>query len=325
MLGFGRRAPAKRRALRIFFATDVHGSERCFRRFLAAAEVYEANALVLGGDVAGKGLVPIQADNGTLHAEVRGVTVHVPCDEEERLRAEINRLGFYGVRMKERQIMRIREDPAYLDRLFRAQICTQVQSWCDLAAERLPEDVRCIITPGNDDPVEIDEILRAAPLIECPERELDDLGPVLLASLGDVTPTPWNTEREYSEEELATRIDRILRAVPDGRRVVLNFHCPPYGSGLDVAPELDDTLKPVIRGGRPSFIPVGSKAVRDAIKRYQPVVGLHGHIHESRAAQKIGSTLCLNPGSDYAADLLRGAVVDIAEDGSYLDFLFTAG
>jgi uncharacterized protein len=105
----------------------------------------------------------------------------------------------------------------------------------------------------------------------------------------------------------------------------VNFHCPPYGSGLDVAPELDDTLKPVIRGGRPSFVSVGSKAVRETIKRYQPVVGLHGHIHESRAAQKIGPTMCLNPGSDYSADLLRGVVVDLAQDGSYLDFLFTAG
>ncbi len=117
----------------------------------------------------------------------------------------------------------------------------------------------------------------------------------------------------------------MLDAVPADRQVVVNFHCPPYGSGLDVAPELDETLKPVIRGGRPSFIPVGSKAVRETIKRYQPVVGLHGHIHESRAAQKIGKTLCLNPGSDYTADLLRGVVVDIDEAGGLLDFLFTAG
>ena len=73
------------------------------------------------------------------------------------------------------------------------------------------------------------------------------------------------------------------------------------------------------------MIPVGSKAVREAIKRYQPAVGLHGHIHESRAAQMIGSTLCLNPGSKYSADLLRGAVVDLAADGRYLDFLLTAG
>jgi Icc-related predicted phosphoesterase len=325
MFGARKRTPARQRALRIFFATDVHGSDRCFRKFLAAASVYEADVLLLGGDVAGKGLVPIRTENGALHAQVRGEAVSVPGDEEERLRAEINRLGFYGVRMDDAEVARLSEDAAYVDLLFRQEISSQVGAWCELAAERLAPQVRCIITPGNDDPFEVDAVLEQAPRIECPERELCDLGPVLLASLGDVTPTPWNTEREYNEDEIERRICEMLDAVPAGRRIVVNFHCPPYGSGLDVAPELDDTLKPVIRGGRPSFIPVGSKAVRETIKRYQPVVGLHGHIHESRAAQKIGPTLCLNPGSDYTADLLRGAIVDIAEDGSYLDFLFTAG
>jgi hypothetical protein len=146
-----------------------------------------------------------------------------------------------------------------------------------------------------------------------------------MASIGDVTPTPWNTDREYSEEQLAQRIAAVMDQLGDGQPSIVNFHCPPYGSGLDDAPELDETLKPVIGGGRPSFIPVGSRAVRESIKRYSPVVGLHGHIHESRGAQKIGSTLCLNPGSDYTADLLRGVVVDIARDGTYLDFLLTAG
>jgi uncharacterized protein len=325
MLGRRKEASARQRALRIFFATDVHGSDRCFRKFLAAAGVYEADVLLLGGDVAGKGLVPIQARNGSLHAEVRGEPVSVPVEEEQRLRAEINRLGFYGVRMEAREVDRLREDPAYVAERFRAEIVAQVRTWCDLAAERLPDEVRCIITPGNDDPFEVDAVLEDASRVECPERELCELGPVLLASLGDVTPTPWNTDREYSEAELKRRIGDMLDAVPADRRAIVNFHCPPYGSGLDVAPELDETLRPVLRGGRPSFIPVGSTAVRDAIKRYQPAVGLHGHIHESRAAQKIGGTLCLNPGSDYTADLLRGAVVDIAEDGSCLDFLFTAG
>lgn len=315
----------KQRALRIFFATDVHGSERCFRKFLAAARIYEADALVLGGDLAGKGLVPVTADNGSLSAEVRGEAVTVPAGEQERLFAEINQTGFYPVRLEPEEIVALEDDPAAVDRLFRAEIVKQIERWCDLAAERLDPSVRCIITPGNDDPVEIDAVLRAAERIECPEAELCELGPVLLASLGDVTPTPWNTEREYSEDELAQRIARIMDQVPPGQSTVINFHCPPYGSGLDTAPELDETLKPVIRGGRPSFVPVGSHAVREAIKRYEPVVALHGHIHESRGAQMIGKTLCLNPGSDYTADLLRGAVVDIARDGSYLDFLLTAG
>jgi len=281
--------------------------------------------LVLGGDIAGKGLVPIRSENGTLSAKVRGEMVTVPRAEEERLRAEINRLGFYSVITDPPDVERMENDPNYLVGAFEHAIIEQIEGWCKLAEERLPATVRCIITPGNDDPKAIDPVLKSAPRIESPEAELVELGPVLMASCGDVTPTPWNTEREYPEEELGRRLEAILDPAPAGTRVVVNFHCPPYGTGLDFAAELDSELRPVIRGGRPSIIPVGSKAVRDVIKKYQPVVGLHGHIHESRAAQKIGSTMCLNPGSDYSADVLRGAIVDFAQDGSYIDFLFTTG
>jgi Icc-related predicted phosphoesterase len=315
----------RQRALRLYFATDIHGSERCFRKFLAAAKTYEADALILGGDIAGKGLVPIRAVDGTLSATVRGESVSVPREEEPRLRAEINRLGFYSVITDEDERQRLDSDREYQNTVFKREIIRQIEGWCALAAERLAPEVRCIITPGNDDPTEIDPVLKAAPRIESPEGELFELGPVLLASCGDVTPTPWNTEREYSEDELGKRLAKMMDAVPTGRRVVVNFHNPPFSSGLDFAAELDDTLLPVLRGGRPSIIPVGSKAVREAIKKYQPVVGLHGHIHESRGAQKIGRTMCINPGSDYSTDLLRGAVVDLAADGSFLDFLLTAG
>jgi Icc-related predicted phosphoesterase len=315
----------RRRALRLYFATDIHGSERCFRKFLAAAKTYDADALILGGDIAGKGLVPIRAENGTLSARVKGESVTVPRADEDKLRAEINRLGFYSVITDDEEIQRLNGDRQYQNTVFKREIIRQIDGWCKLAEERLASEVRCIITPGNDDPTEIDPVLKAAPRIESPEGELCDLGPVLLASCGDVTPTPWNTEREYSEDELGKRLAKMMDAVPKGREVVANFHNPPFSSGLDFAAELDETLLPVLRGGRPSIIPVGSKAVRDVIKRYQPVVGLHGHIHESRGAQQIGRTMCLNPGSDYSADLLRGAVVDLAADGSFLDFLLTAG
>jgi uncharacterized protein len=281
--------------------------------------------LVLGGDIAGKGLVPIRSHNGGLSARVRGEDVTVPVSEEGRLRAEINRVGFYSVIAGEDEFERMEDDAAYLSRAFTAAIAEQVDGWCRLAEERLDPGVRCIITPGNDDPLAIDPVLKSAPRIECPERELCELGPVLLASCGDVTPTPWNTEREFSEEELGRRLSAILDPAPPGARVVANFHNPPFGSGLDYAAELDETLKPVIRGGRPSIIPVGSKAVREVIKRYQPVVGLHGHIHESKAAQRIGKTMCFNPGSEYSSDVLRGVIVDFDIAGDYLDFLFTAG
>ena len=232
-----RRDRTKReRALRIFFATDVHGSDRCFRKFLNGAETYDADVLLLGGDVAGKGLVPVRRENGSLNATVRGEKVSVPAGERDRLYAEINMLGFYPVEMEEPEIERIAGDKPYLEGLFRREIKIQLEGWCQLAADRLKPSVRCIITPGNDDPVEIDAILEAAERVECPERTLCDLGPVLLASLGDVTPTPWDTEREYSEEELGERIAAMMDQVPEGRRTVVNFHDPPYSSGLDTAP-----------------------------------------------------------------------------------------
>jgi hypothetical protein len=241
------------------------------------------------------------------------------------LRAEINRIGFYSVIAGEDEFARMEADSGYLAKAFTAAIAEQVEGWCRLAEERLDPNVRCIITPGNDDPLAIDPVLRSAPRIECPEGELCEIGPVLLASCGDVTPTPWNTEREYQEDQLYERLAAILDPAPTGAKLVVNFHDPPYSSGLDFAAELDESLLPVIRGGRPSIIPVGSKAVRNAIKKYRPVVGLHGHIHESKGAQKIGETMCFNPGSDYSADLLRGLIVDVGEDGSFMDFLFTAG
>ena len=322
---WGKSKNARKRELRIYFATDLHGSEVCFRKFLAAARVYEADVIILGGDFAGKAIVPVLTENGSLRASVSGEDVTVPEAEWALLAADIGKKGLYPVRMDAAELSRLAGDEVALDRLFHSEINAQMQRWCDLAAERLDPSVRCIITPGNDDPVDADPVIAAHPRVECPELELCDLGPVTMASLGVVPTTPWNTERECTEEELAKQVSEMLEQVPDGRPTILNLHCPPYASGLDDAPELDATLKPVIRGGRPSIIPVGSHAVREAIKRYQPVVGLHGHIHESRGAQKIGRTLCVNPGSDYSSGVLRGAVIDIAQDGSCLDFLLTTG
>jgi Icc-related predicted phosphoesterase len=274
----GFRQAKKKRALRIYFVSDLHGSEVCFRKFLAAAKVYEPDVLILGGDFAGKGLVPVLRQGDSWSATVDG-----------------------------------------------QQIREQARRWCDLVSERLDPSIRCIITPGNDDPVEADEIYEASDRVEFPSFQVCSLGPFSMASLGMVPITPWNTERECSEEELAKRIDDMLEPLPAGTTCILNFHSPPYASTLDDAPELDASLKPVIRGGRPSIVPVGSHAVRAAIKKYQPPVALHGHIHESRGVQKIGRTLCINPGSDYSSGVLRGAVIDLAEDGTCLDFLLTTG
>jgi uncharacterized protein len=222
---WGKAKGSKQRELRIYFATDLHGSEVCFRKFLAAAKVYEADVIILGGDFAGKAIVPVLTENGSLRTQVGGEDVTVPESEWDRLASDIGKTGLYPVRMEAADLGRLSGDEAELDRLFRREIAAQMQRWCDLAAERLDPAVRCIITPGNDDPVDADPVLAAHPRVECPELELCDLGPVTMASLGVVPTTPWNTERECSEDELAKQIDEMLQQVPSGQPCLLNLHC----------------------------------------------------------------------------------------------------
>jgi Icc-related predicted phosphoesterase len=319
------RQPSKP-AFRIFFATDVHGSDRCFRKFLAAASVYEADALILGGDVAGKAMVPIVEHAGARFSySFQGATATVDATELEEVKRQMGFNGFYPRVTEAADVERMSEDPGYVEQLFDEAIADQVAGWCELAAERLPDSVRCVITPGNDDPAVIDGVLERAPKIECPELETVELGPVWLSSCGNTNRTPWDTDREYDEPELARQIDAMVAPFADGRPLVFNFHCPPYDTGLDTAPKLDEDFRPVLDRGSPVEIPVGSTAVREAIERYQPVAGIHGHIHESANARQLGRSWCLNPGSDYSSGALKGLILDLEDDGAVRSHLFTHG
>jgi len=311
---------------RIFFATDIHGSDRCFRKFLAAGNAYRANALILGGDVAGKAIVPIVRERADAFRIIfQGEERVVTASEVPDVRAQIAFTGLYPHDCDQVEHDQLRDDLAYRDRLFARVISEQVDGWCGLAAERLAPEMRCIITPGNDDPVAIDRTLMSAEKVECPERTVVEVGPVWLASLGSTNRTPWDTEREFDEGELRVQIDEMLAGCDDGRPLVFNFHCPPYDSGLDTAAKLDANLSPITQNGVPVEGPVGSTAVRDAIWAYKPTVGLHGHIHEARGAQRVGSTYCFNPGSDYSSGVLHGAIVDLTADGQYAGHLLTTG
>jgi Icc-related predicted phosphoesterase len=310
---------------RIFFATDVHGSDRCFRKFLAAAEIYDADALILGGDVAGKAIVPIVArGNSEFTYSFQGATATVGGEDLEEVEARMNFNGFYPRVTEQSEVDQMTEDPAYVVRTFEETIQAQISGWCDLAAERLADEVRCIITPGNDDPLVIDAVLAAAERIDCPELATVEVGPVFLSSLGNTNRTPWDTDREFDEPELTRQIDEMVAPFAD-RPLVFNFHCPPYDSGLDTATKLDADFRPVMEHGNAVEIPVGSTAVRAAIERYEPKAGLHGHIHESGRAVRIGASWCFNPGSDYASGVLKGLILDLEEDGGVRNHLFTHG
>jgi len=181
------------------------------------------------------------------------------------------------------------------------------------ADERLEDAERaCLVIPGNDDEDYVDPVLSAGRrLVNVDGRVVTLANGIQVASLSWANRTPWHTAREYDEPDIEARLDELVAGLDVEGPVVLNLHVPPHASGLDTVRQLDDDLRPVYRNGAPVEIPCGSTAVRATIERLQPLLGLHGHVHESRGATRIGRTLCLNPGSDYASGRLHGALVDV--------------
>jgi Icc-related predicted phosphoesterase len=297
--------------VRIFFATDIHGSEVCWRKFLNAGAFHKADVLVMGGDMTGKAMVPITGSGTSWRVNLRDQ--ETVMDGEAEVAAMEKRIadrGYYPIRLSPDEMTAWQADQALVDARFKAEMLAQVQRWMDLADERLAgKGIRCIVSPANDDIFEIDPIIAAANLVELGESNNIDLDGLSLVSTGWANPTPWNTFRELPEPELRERIDALVAAVPDRRRSIFNFHAPPYGSNLDNAPKIDADMR-YVSGGQ-ALIPVGSHAIRDAILEYGPVMSLHGHIHEGRGAVKLGKTLSVNPGSIYEDGVLQAAIVDL--------------
>lgn len=312
--------------MRIYFATDVHGSETCWRKFINAAKFYEADVLILGGDMTGKAVVPIIVDGkGGYRTYLQDQRHDFHGDDElERYERLVRERGYYPVRMTEDELAGYREQPATLEQLFRTSMIDTVQQWVAFADERLAsEKIQCIVCPGNDDELEIDEVLAGASWVQVGEGQVvalpDDFQ---LVSTGWSNRTPWDTHREEDEPELRERIERAVAASTAPReRLVLSLHCPPYDTPLDVAPKISADLK--VQGQEVAH--VGSTAVREVLESVQPVLSLHGHIHESRAATRIGKTLAINPGSSYEQGTLHGAVVDLNGKAKVKRYKLTTG
>jgi uncharacterized protein len=297
--------------VRIFFATDIHGSEVCWRKFLNAGAFHKADVLIMGGDMTGKAMVPITGGNGSWRVTLQDQ--ETVLDGEAEVAAMEKRIadrGYYPIRLSPDEMAASQADPSLVEARFKAEMLAQVERWMALADERLAgKRIRCIVSPANDDIFEIDPIIAAAKLVELGESNLIDLDGFSLVSTGWANPTPWNTFRELPEPELRARIDGLVADVPDRRRAIFNFHAPPFGSNLDNAPKIGADMR-YVSGGQ-ALIPVGSHAIRDAILEYGPLLSLHGHIHEGRGAVKLGQTLSVNPGSTYEDGVLQAAIVDI--------------
>jgi Icc-related predicted phosphoesterase len=297
--------------MRIFFATDIHGSEVCWRKFLNAGAFHKADVLVMGGDMTGKAMVPITGAGDNWRVTLQEQE-HVLSGEAAvaAMEKRIGDRGYYPIRLSPDEMAAWQADQALVDARFKAEMLAQVTRWMALADERLAgKDIRCIVSPANDDIFEIDPIISAANVVDLGESNLIDLDGFSLVSTGWANPTPWNTYRELPEDQLRERIDGLVAGVPDRARAIFNFHAPPFGSNLDNAPKIDADMR-YVSGGQ-ALIPVGSKAIRDAILEYAPVLSLHGHIHEGRGAVKLGKTLAVNPGSTYEDGVLQAAIVDL--------------
>ena len=295
----------------LFFATDLHGSEKCFLKFLNAAKFYEADGLVLGGDLTGKGLVPVVQTNGGYRAEIQGRVEAVVADSDVReIERRIRFNGFYPHRCQPDELEQLQVDPAFRDAVFSRVMRNELERWVAIADERVAQaGVPCVMMPGNDDDPFVSEILDTAKVVRNVDGRIAEFGPYHVLGFGWSNPTPWRSPREMEELQIASTLRELADELEDPSRAIFDVHPPPHNSSLDLAPKLKEDLSFASPDGQSQLVPVGSTAVRDIIAEYQPLLSLHGHVHESRGSAGIGGTLCLNPGSEYNAGVLRGVLV----------------
>jgi Icc-related predicted phosphoesterase len=324
---------SKKKATRLFFATDLHASERTYRKFINAGKFYDVDVLIMGGDVTGKLLIPIiKEPHGQYRATLQGRVERFETQSElDALYGRLDTLGFYYKIMEEDEFRALNEDERAVNELFNQLARQKLIRWVELAEERLNgTGKRCYITGGNDDDPDVLEVIKrqdTKSFFACENEmvRIDDDHSMI--SVGFSTPTPWKTPREVSDQELGVMIEDMAKKVPDMKRAIFNFHDPPVDSSLDTCPKLDWTKDPpeqIVEGGQVVLFGAGSQSVRNAIEKHQPMLGLHGHIHESQAAIRLGRTTCINPGSEYGEGILRGCLVNIL-DGEVQAFQMTSG
>lgn len=312
---------------KLFFATDIHGSEICWKKFLASAAYYSADIIVLGGDMTGKALVPIiKGRGGRWRATLLQQSFELGTEAElSAMEAAIASRGYYPFRTDEDEIETFARDKQKIDKLFARTVISTLSRWMDMADRKFADgNVRCFVCPGNDDDFSIDEVIASSKCVIDAEGKIVDLfDGFKMASTGWSNPTPWKTHREENEDALYERISKMLPDDIDGAAWLFSFHAPPLATGLDDAPELDAKLN-VLNAGQ-SVVPVGSSAVRRIIEERKPLVSLHGHIHEAKGVARINKTLCINPGSLYEQGLLQGALLDLDAQKGIRSYVLTTG
>ncbi len=309
--------------IKLFFVTDIHGSNVCYRKFLNALPIYGVDVAILLGDLTGKVLVPLVAKGSeqwecTLMGQYREISGQ---EELAAIKKTTENAGYYWVHQTREEFDETRADPAKIDALFKRLVLDRVQEWLDLADERLEgKPFQMYMAPGNDDWFVIDDMIDAAKLVHPCDRRLVDLHGHEMITSSASNPTPWDTPREMSEEDLEKHLYELCGLVKNFETAIFNFHVPPHGYSLDLCPKLDENLTMAAD----EKIHAGSLGAKKAIEEFQPLLGLHGHIHESRGAQKAKRTLLINPGSEYSEGILKGVLI-MLDKKKVKDYVFTSG
>jgi Icc-related predicted phosphoesterase len=302
--------------LKLYYASDVHGSDLCWRKFLGAGRFYNVQALIIGGDLTGKAIVPIAVNGtGAFSATLVGETRSGSTQEElDQLIDAVRFNGMYPWLASREEIERHATDDAARAELFERIMLEELRRWIELADERMPQyGIDVYVMPGNDDPWSCDEVIESATHVRACDGRVVRLGRHEMISCAYSNPTPWRSPRELDEDALYARLRALADQLEDPATAIFNLHVPPYGSGLDTANEVNPDLTLKYVGGQPNPIPVGSHAVRQLIEEVQPLLALHGHIHESRGEVRIGRTLAINTGSEYNSGHIHGIVVTLAD------------
>jgi len=313
---------------RIFFVSDIHGSDRLFLKFVNAGKVYKGNVLLLGGDITGKTITPVLKNGSSWRAEYVGAQQEASNEDQlNELERKIRDIGSYPYRTTSAEWEELRKTPNRMDEVFNEVMSVSLRRWIQIAEERLkPIGVKIIINVGNDDLLIVGEILKKSDYVIYPNEQvtmIDDKHE--MPSVGYSNKTPWDCPGDITEEELFSKLEATTAKLSHPENSLFNFHCPPYDTQIDLAPKLDKDLKPVLTpGGEPEMDHVGSISVRKVIEKFQPLAGLHGHIHEARGFSQVGKTTCFNPGSEYTTGVLRGLVLNLS-DKKLDNYVFTEG
>lgn len=313
---------------RILFATDVHGSDPVWKKFILGAKRYKANVLIIGGDITGKNVVAVtNSADGTFSADFQEQKrIFKNREELKRFEDTLRTNGNYMYIGSKSELSELALDKSRAEKIFTQLVLQRLKEWVEWADKN--STLPLYVNAGNDDEQGVDDVLKTSTKIVQPEDQVINIGSNHeMISGGFANLTPWHCPRDLPEDEIARRIEKKVSKLQNPKTAIFNLHCPPVNSGLDTCPKLDASVyppKPITNAGAVVLFGAGSTAVRDAIERHQPMLGLHGHIHESRAVAKIGKTVCINPGSEYGEGVLRGALVNI-EDSGYKSYQFVSG